>query len=98
MCTCRFATTSATTVRATRSSRREKGVARQYLDRLNTEIALQSELVGSKRPITQMHWGGGTPTYLDNAEITELMHMLASHFRLLDKATVSTRSRLIRAP
>jgi oxygen-independent coproporphyrinogen-3 oxidase len=32
-----------------------------------------------------MHWGGGTPTYLDHAEITELMHMLASHFRLLDK-------------
>jgi oxygen-independent coproporphyrinogen-3 oxidase len=64
---------------------REKGVARQYLKRLETEIELQSQLVGDKRPITQMHWGGGTPTYLDNAEITELMHMLASHFRLLDK-------------
>ena len=64
---------------------REKGVARQYLDRLEKEIVQQSQLVGEKRPITQMHWGGGTPTYLDNAEITELMHMLASHFRLLDK-------------
>ena len=64
---------------------REKGVARQYLDRLLEEIELQSELVGIRRPITQMHWGGGTPTYLDNAEITELMHALASHFRLLDK-------------
>jgi oxygen-independent coproporphyrinogen-3 oxidase len=46
---------------------------------------MQSELVGDKRPITQMHWGGGTPTYLDHAQITELMHMLASHFQLLDK-------------
>jgi oxygen-independent coproporphyrinogen-3 oxidase len=64
---------------------REKGVARQYLDRLEKEIVQQSQLVGTQRPITQMHWGGGTPTYLDNAEITELMHMLASHFRLLDK-------------
>ena len=64
---------------------RKKGVARQYLDRLQKEIAQQSRLVGKQRPITQMHWGGGTPTYLDNAEITELMHMLASHFRLLDK-------------
>ena len=64
---------------------RKEGVAREYLGRLQTEIELQSELVGSHRPITQMHWGGGTPTYLDNAEITELMHMLASHFRLLDK-------------
>ena len=64
---------------------REKGAARDYLRRLKTEIALQSELVGSTRPVTQMHWGGGTPTFLDNAEITELMHALASHFRLLDK-------------
>jgi oxygen-independent coproporphyrinogen-3 oxidase len=64
---------------------REKGVTRAYLDRLEKEIAMQSEIVGASRPITQMHWGGGTPTYLDNAEITELMHTLASHFRLLDK-------------
>jgi oxygen-independent coproporphyrinogen-3 oxidase len=64
---------------------RRKGAARGYLDRLETEIALQADIVGRQRPITQMHWGGGTPTYLDHAEITELMHMLASHFRLLDK-------------
>ena len=64
---------------------RKKGVTRLYLDRLEREIEQQSQLVGTQRPITQMHWGGGTPTYLDNAEITELMHMLASHFRLLDK-------------
>ncbi|QFU76536.1 oxygen-independent coproporphyrinogen III oxidase [Halioglobus maricola] len=64
---------------------REKGVAQRYLQRLQTEILMQSELVGDQRPITQMHWGGGTPTYLDHAQITELMHLLASHFKLLDK-------------
>lgn len=64
---------------------REDGAARRYLDHLGKEIAATSEKVGPRRPVTQMHWGGGTPTYLDGAEITELMHMLASHFRLLDK-------------
>ena len=64
---------------------RKQNVAQQYLKRLQREISLQSETVGDQRPITQMHWGGGTPTYLDHAQITELMHMLASHFRLLDK-------------
>jgi oxygen-independent coproporphyrinogen-3 oxidase len=64
---------------------RKAGVAREYLTHLQTEIEMQAELVGSHRPITQLHWGGGTPTYLDNAEITELMHLLAMHFRLLDK-------------
>jgi oxygen-independent coproporphyrinogen III oxidase len=64
---------------------RDKNAARDYLRRLQSEIEMQSELVGKSRPVTQMHWGGGTPTYLESAEITELMHMLASHFRLLDK-------------
>ncbi len=64
---------------------RKEGVTRKYLNRLMTEVELQSEMVGNQRPITQMHWGGGTPTYLDGAEITELMHILASHFKLLDK-------------
>lgn len=64
---------------------RKREAARHYLDRLELEIQRQSALVGRERPITQMHWGGGTPTFLDDAEITELMHVLASHFRLLDK-------------
>jgi oxygen-independent coproporphyrinogen-3 oxidase len=49
------------------------------------EIQLQSQLVGSSRHVTQMHCGGDTPNHLDNAEITELMHMLASPLHLLDK-------------
>jgi oxygen-independent coproporphyrinogen-3 oxidase len=64
---------------------RKPGVASEYLRHLSRELAMQSELVGADRPVTQMHWGGGTPTYLDDGEITELMHALASNFRLLDK-------------
>ncbi len=63
--------------------KREAGC--NYLDRLMQEIELQARLVGNRRPITQMHWGGGTPTFLDDAQITELMHAIASHFHLLDK-------------
>jgi len=64
---------------------REPEVARKYLDRLRLEVEMQSALIGKDRPITQMHWGGGTPTYLSDAELTELMHHLASHFNLSDK-------------
>jgi oxygen-independent coproporphyrinogen III oxidase len=64
---------------------REENAARDYLHHLKAEIVMQSELIGNTRPVTQMHWGGGTPNYLDNAEITELMHILASHFHLVDK-------------
>lgn len=64
---------------------REAGASLRYLDKLHREIELQAELHGSSRPIRQLHWGGGTPTYLDNAELTQLMHDLASHFQLLDQ-------------
>lgn len=63
---------------------RDETASRRYLNFLSREISMQGELHGSTRPITQMHWGGGTPTYLDDAELTELMHELASHFHLLD--------------
>ena len=64
---------------------RKREAGTDYLRRLTQEIELQATLVGQRRPITQMHWGGGTPTFLDDAQITELMHAIASHFHLLDK-------------
>lgn len=64
---------------------RKPSATRDYLSHLATEIEMQSHLVGSSRPVTQMHWGGGTPTFLDHAELTELMHHLATHFQLVDK-------------
>ena len=62
---------------------RQPGTAGRYLDALRQEIQLQSELHSATRPIRQMHWGGGSPTYLDSAETTELMHELAKSFSLL---------------
>jgi oxygen-independent coproporphyrinogen-3 oxidase len=66
---------------------RDKNATTDYLRRLHTEIRMQSELLGPGRPVTQMHWGGGTPNYLDNAELTQLMHTLARHFCLLDQGS-----------
>lgn len=58
--------------------------ARRYLNYLKKEIALQAAVVGNKRPVLQMHFGGGTPTYLSGAELTELIYALASHFNLVN--------------
>lgn len=57
--------------------------SRDYLDVLKEEIRLQSALFASTRPVTQLHWGGGTPTFFTPGELTELMHHIARHFRLL---------------
>ena len=61
---------------------RQKAVP--YLDHLYHEIAMQGELFDSGRPISQLHWGGGTPTFLDETQIAGLMEKTREHFSLLD--------------
>lgn len=63
---------------------KDKSVSRRYLNYLVKEIALQSPLTSKRRLVTQLHLGGGTPTFLANAELTELMHHLAHNFKLTD--------------
>jgi oxygen-independent coproporphyrinogen-3 oxidase len=55
-----------------------------YLDHLYREIALQGALFDRSRPVVQLHWGGGTPTFISAAEMRELMRVTGEHFRLLD--------------
>lgn len=62
---------------------KNRSAVREYLDHLRKEMALvRLQLNVYKRPVTQLHWGGGTPTFLDDAEMTELMHHTASYFNL----------------
>jgi len=55
-----------------------------YLQRLHREIELQGALFDRSRPVDQLHWGGGTPTFLNPDEMRELMHKTARHFTLRD--------------
>ena len=55
-----------------------------YLNRMIQEIAMQAELVERSRPVHQLHWGGGTPTYISDAEKFLLMAAIRDHFNVLD--------------
>ncbi|MEE2603392.1 MAG: oxygen-independent coproporphyrinogen III oxidase [Pseudomonadota bacterium] len=59
-----------------------RGRAAEYLSRLKQEIGRRAAQVDSQRPVTQIHWGGGTPTFLSDAQITELVYYMARHFTL----------------
>ena len=52
----------------------------QYLKNLYREIDMQSELFERKRKVEQLHFGGGTPTYLDARQLGDLMQKLRSAF------------------
>lgn len=54
-----------------------------YLNYLFREIELQAALYDSDRQVHQLHWGGGTPTFLDHAQIAALMAKTRQHFNLL---------------
>ncbi|WP_150539497.1 oxygen-independent coproporphyrinogen III oxidase [Actinobacillus vicugnae] len=59
-----------------------------YLDYLEKEIKTRAPLF-TNRTVTQIHWGGGTPTYLDEAQSERLMAMLRKHFNVSDDAEIS---------
>ena len=59
---------------------KDHGRSAKYLKYLQREIRMLAECLGEDRTIGQMHWGGGTPTFLADAELAELMRMLRSEF------------------
>ena len=58
----------------------------EYLRYLAKEMALVARHLGPDRRTAQLHFGGGTPTFLTPDELRELMAMLRSHFHFLPDA------------
>jgi len=63
--------------------------AAEYLDALETELALVVESLGAGRPVSQLHFGGGSPTFLSDAELTRVMGKLGAAFELTPDSEVS---------
>jgi len=62
-------------------TRNEERVAK-YMRNLYREIEMQSELFDRSRVVEQLHFGGGTPTYLDDAQMRDLLAKIGSAFTL----------------
>jgi len=61
----------------------------EYLDYLEKELNLLEPHLGAHRLTRQLHLGGGTPTFGDDAGLQRLMDMLAQHFQFSDDAEIS---------
>ncbi len=55
-------------------------VVDKYLDRLEQELALVVSQLGTRRQVVQMHWGGGTPNFLNHAQMERLVGLLNQNF------------------
>ena len=56
----------------------------RYLDCLSLEIERQGKLFDKSRKVEQLHWGGGTPTFLNQAQMQRLMDETRKNFYLSD--------------
>ena len=54
----------------------------EYLDYLFKELDLVTAAIGQRLKVKQLHWGGGTPTYLNEVQIERLFARLAQAFDL----------------
>ncbi len=66
---------------------KDRSLAPPYLERVHRELALQAELFDPSRVVEQLHWGGGTPTFLSHDQMTELMAVTRRLFTLADDDT-----------
>ena len=68
---------------------RDYSKTQPYLAMLEQEMVRTAQLVDTRRLVRQLHWGGGTPTYLNPDDIRRLMAMMRKHFTLAADAEVS---------
>ena len=53
-----------------------------YVETLLQEIELKSKLFDSDRKVTQIHFGGGTPNFLSNERLSDIIEHISSRFHL----------------
>jgi len=69
---------------------KDHGRSAKYLKYLARELALQSSyLEGGDQEVAQLHWGGGTPTFLSHDEMRQLMAATRHHFKLIEDGEYS---------
>jgi oxygen-independent coproporphyrinogen-3 oxidase len=68
---------------------KDHGRSAKYIRYLGKELAMQAEALDGSRDVVQLHWGGGTPTFLAPDEMRRLMELINKHFRLLPNGEYS---------
>lgn len=63
---------------------RNRAHAQPYLENLYREMQLQASLYDRNRAVDQLHWGGGTPTFISHAQMRELMAHTRDQFNLCE--------------
>ena len=62
---------------------KHKERAAEYLRYLRKEVELHTRHLGRGQAVSQLHLGGGTPTFMSDEELRQLMALLREHFKFV---------------
>ena len=65
---------------------KRQDVTQQYLDHVLGEIDLLAQHLPHRRRVSQMHWGGGTPTFYPAHDLERLFHAISERFEFTPDA------------
>ncbi len=68
---------------------KDHGRSAKYIKYVGREIGIVGGLIEGAPRVEQLHWGGGTPTFLARDEMTTLMGMLREGFNVVPEAEIS---------
>ncbi|HUW76993.1 MAG TPA: oxygen-independent coproporphyrinogen III oxidase [Gallionella sp.] len=68
---------------------KDRSKSAEYVRYLIKELAMQAMLLGPDQVIEQLHFGGGTPTFLSDDEIRQVMVAIREHFRMAETGEYS---------
>lgn len=68
---------------------KDRSKAETYVEYLIKELEMQAALLGEGQRVEQLHWGGGTPTFLSDDLMRELMGAIRQHFKLVENGEYS---------
>lgn len=66
-----------------------KNIAKPYIEHLAREIKNMTPLIDTDRKVLQVHWGGGTPNYLNQEQVKFLWKQITDNFNIDSQAEIS---------
>jgi oxygen-independent coproporphyrinogen-3 oxidase len=66
-----------------------QNIAKPYVEYLTREICTTASLIDPNRRVVQMHWGGGTPNYLNQQQVEQLWNSIGNCFSFDSQAEIS---------
>ena len=68
---------------------KDRSLSEKYVQYMIKELAMQAAVLGEGQRVEQLHWGGGTPTFLSDDQMRELMTATRKHFKMVEDGEYS---------